>query len=286
MKPIYFTLLLGLCLPPLTAQITPVDAPGYDPATDEVYRVRPLLEGGTALLGLGLTTYQFQVINDKDPILMTNGLDRNDIPGYDRWALPDNTDDKDRALAASDAVFFPSIALPFALFTSKKIRKDWLDITVLYTQAQAANGLLYAVSPLGPNFIDRNRPVAYYPEEVGNEIVGGDQNSFFSGHVSTVSTATFFTAKVLSDYNPDWTGRQKALVYGLASLPPAYVAVERVRGLKHFPSDVAVGFGVGAAIGVLVPHVHKRWQRNHRSSLSLNGGYGAGAGVAGLQLRF
>ena len=86
----------------------------------------------------------------------------------------------------------------------------------------------------------------------------GNLNSFFSGHVSTTATGTYFFAKVLSDYNPQWTGKQRALLFGAATLPPLYVGVQRIRGLRHFPTDVAVGFGFGALIGILTPQIHKK----------------------------
>ncbi len=115
---------------------------------------------------------------------------------------------------------------------------------------------------------------------------GNNRNGFFSGHVSTTAVGTFFFTKVLSDYNPQWTGTQRALAFTLAALPPAYVGVQRVRALKHFPTDSVVGLGVGAFFGVMVPQVHKVWQRRHVSQLSIGGHYGDGAGSAGLVLTF
>jgi len=31
----------------------------------------------------------------------------------------------------------------------------------------------------------------------------------------------------------------------------------RIRSLDHFPSDIAVGFGLGALLGIVVPALHK-----------------------------
>jgi len=285
----YYLIVLqfALFLGNTNAQIQPkTDHYDYDPAVDEVYAVKPILEGGLTIAGIAATTYMFQVINDKDDFSVA-GLERSNVPGIDRWALPDNSSKSEQAKKDSDLLFYPSMALPFTLFFSQKIRKDWLDVSILYLEAQAINGLLFTTSPLGPNFTDRRRPQAYLTDLDGNTRGdGGNLNSFFSGHVSTTATGTFFFAKVLSDYNPQWTGRQRALAYGLASLPPLYVGVQRVRGLRHFPTDVAVGFGVGALVGILTPEIHKRWQRKHRSSLSMSGGYGGGSGGLGLSLVF
>ncbi|OAV43349.1 phosphatase PAP2 family protein [Lewinella sp. 4G2] len=258
----------------------------YDPAIEEVYAVKPWLETGVGVAGLGLTVLAFQKINDKDKVEL-EGLNRADIPSYDRWALPKDGSKASAAADASDYVFNSSIVLPFTLFLDKEIRKDWGKITAMYVEAQAVNGLMYAVSPIGPSFIDRTRPIAYYDDlDRTTRRDGGNQNSFFSGHVSTTAVGTFFFAKVLSDYHPEWSGKQRAMAFTAASLPPLYVAVQRVRALKHFPTDTAVGLGVGAAIGVLTPHIHKRWQRNHRSSLTIGGSFGGGAAGAGFSLVF
>ena len=279
----FITLLLLFCA--CTAALAQPDRDD-DEGREKVYRVKPLPELGAAAVGLGGTIYAFQVINDKDRFAVAD-YDRADVPGFDRWAFPENLDRVYRASGASDIGFYAGIGLPFTLFADREIRRDWLDVTTLYLQAQAVNGILYAASPMGPLVIDRARPSVYYPELFADGTAdGGDLNGFFSGHVSTTAVGTFFFAKVLSDYHPEWSGRRRALLFGLASLPPAYVSVQRVRALKHFPSDTVVGFAIGAAVGVLTPHLHKRWQEKHRSKLGLSGAYTEGGAAAGLTLTF
>lgn len=261
----------------------------YDPKTEQVYAVKPWIDGGIGVAGMLISTAGIDRLRDKDRV-MVDDLDRDDVAGIDRWAFPKSVEARERAETSSDQFFNASIVLPFTLFISKKIRKDWVDITAMYIETHALSSLTYAYSPIGPTFIDRIRPVAYYPELdqtlPGLRVQGNSRNSFFSGHVSTTAVGTFFFAKVLSDYNPQWSGTQRALIFGAAGLPPAFVAVQRVRALKHFPTDTVVGLGVGAFFGIMTPHIHKRWQRNHRSSLSIGGSFGDGAGGAGLSLRF
>jgi membrane-associated phospholipid phosphatase len=36
----------------------------------------------------------------------------------------------------------------------------------------------------------------------------------------------------------------------------------RLRALEHFPTDVLVGFGVGALCGILVPELHRLQDKN------------------------
>jgi membrane-associated phospholipid phosphatase len=79
--------------------------------------------------------------------------------------------------------------------------------------------------------------------------------SFFSGHAAAVSaigaTATYL-AFVRSPHSPrPW------ITLGAATAITAFVGYERVRAGQHFPTDIIAGSMAGAAIGVLVPHLHR-----------------------------
>lgn len=272
---------------PLPAQ--QLDERPADPKTESVYRVRTLYEGiGGLALMLG-STAGIEAVRGKDEISNAT-LDRlanQEIGRLDRWGLEQDALKRLDSETVSDRVFNASVLLPLTLFIKRKFRKDWLDIGVLYLEAHALSAATYAFSPIGARFIDRYRPVAYYDElPYADRRAGNNRNSFFSGHVSTTAVGTFFFTKVLSDYNPQWTGGHRAIAFTLASLPPAFVAVQRVRALKHFPTDTVVGLGVGAFFGVMVPHVHKVWQRNHRTQLSVGGSYTDGVGGGGFVLTF
>jgi undecaprenyl-diphosphatase len=47
------------------------------------------------------------------------------------------------------------------------------------------------------------------------------------------------------------------ITLGLATALTAFVSYERVRAGDHFPTDVIAGSMAGAAIGILVPHLHR-----------------------------
>ena len=284
---LYLVLSFSFFLPLAAQQTTAV--PEIDPKTESVYRVRTLYEG---VGGLGLmlgSTAGIESLRDKEPIsdATLRRLQATETGRLDRWGLEQDALRRRDSEEVSDLFFNAAILLPVTLFIDKKFRKDWLDIGVLYLEAHALSAATYAFSPLGPRFIDRYRPIVYYQElSFDDRRAGNNRNGFFSGHVSTTAVGTFFFTKVLSDYNPQWSGTQRALAFTLAALPPAYVGVQRVRALKHFPTDSVVGLGVGAFFGVMVPQVHKAWQRKHVSSLSIGGQYGQGAGSAGLVLTF
>jgi len=111
-------------------------------------------------------------------------------------------------------------------------------------------------------YIDRARPVVYYEDVPWEQRTGSrTMSSFYSGHTSSSAAASFFIAKVYSDYHPE-LGNKKYILYSCATIPPLLIGYFRYRGLKHFPSDVMVGLAVGAGTGILVPHFHKQKKSN------------------------
>lgn len=139
----------------------------------------------------------------------------------------------------------------------KNIRKDWLHLLFMYVEGHIVTFTFYNYSPLGPFFQNRYRPAVYYPE-LGPDAQknSNNRNSFYSGHVASCAYSTFFMVKVYCDYHPN-IGALKYLLYLAASIPPLAIGYARIRSLDHFPSDVAVGFGLGAIIGIVIPALHK-----------------------------
>jgi membrane-associated phospholipid phosphatase len=80
--------------------------------------------------------------------------------------------------------------------------------------------------------------------------------SFYSGHTSNTASISFFTAKVFSEYITDNTA--KIFIWSAAVLIPAVTGFSRINTHWHFPTDVIVGYIVGAAIGYLIPLIHTR----------------------------
>ena len=226
----------------------------------------PLTLGIFATNALGL-----YVFNDKTPLSSSQiaSLDNKDIWFFDRKAIEqtfDATYHKDTR-TTSDWLRNTSIFIPAILSLDKTIRKDIYNIIFLYLETQAIGSGLYTYA--GITFIDRIRPFVYYSEvSLDSKIEDpGAQNSFFSGHVSAAATASFFLAKVYTDYHPEIKSK-KWLLYAGAIIPPASVGYYRYKALRHFPSDVIVGIIVGAAAGIIVPELHKvKFGKNQNLSL-------------------
>lgn len=247
-----------------------VNAYGQDskPEHEKVYRLNYKFEIPVTVGIMAINYYGFSLIKQKPTLEVSqiNALDKNDVWAFDRRALEQNYSYscRQKALTISDWGMNIALSLPILLIIDKKIRKDWYDILLIYVETIAINTQLSYAVPLITN---RIRPFVYYPEiPIEEKMEWGSTTSFFSGHTSTTAAASFFIAKVISDYHPE-LGAKKWLLYAAAMIPPTFVGYHRYRGLKHFPTDIAIGTIVGAAVGILTPHFHKINKRNNNISL-------------------
>ena len=147
--------------------------------------------------------------------------------------------------------------LPFITMLDSRIRQDWFDLLLIYMQTQTITNNIYLYTPFGATFQNRLRPVVYYETvDIGTRSGNNNRNSLYSGHVAAAAEASFFTAKIFCDYHPE-LGANKYFVYGAASIPPLIMSYFRLRALAHFPTDIIVGFGIGALCGIFVPEFHR-----------------------------
>lgn len=205
-------------------------------------------------------------------------LNPNDIWKFDRVATQQDPAFVNQAHNLSDLFMNLTIAAPVFLALDKEIRRDWLDLLVIYTESHAINTSIYVISA---GLVDRYRPFMYHSETPYEDKTGtGTQVSFYSGHVSTTATASFFIAKVYSDYHPE-LGNKKLWLYAAALITPTLVGYYRVKAMKHFPTDVIVGGVVGAAAGILIPHLHKNKKKSGNFSFIPFAG-----GFSGLKIKY
>ncbi|WP_207432998.1 phosphatase PAP2 family protein [Sabulibacter ruber] len=208
----------------------------------------PITVAGMGLSGLGLYLMQ-----QKDPYTQEEALAlrKSDVNSFDRFAAGNHSES---AKKVSDVMLYSSIAAPALLLFDSKINDNTGQLLALYVETMAVTGTIFTLSSAA---FPRARPLTYSPEvEIGEKTRANSQNSFFAGHTAAVSTMAFFTAKVFHDYNPDSPARP--FVWAGAALVPAAVGYLRLEAGKHFLSDNLVGYGVGAAVGILVPQLHKK----------------------------
>lgn len=177
------------------------------------------------------------------------------INGIDRWAAGNYSES---ASKISDIPFAFSFAAPFALLFDDSIKDHTGQFLGIYLQTLATTATMYTLTA---GLVDRSRPYVYSTEASDDRRQKNNgQRSFYAGHVAASATATFFAAKIYSDFHPDAPGR--IWMWTGAAAIPAGVAYLRIEAGQHFLTDVALGYVLGAATGILVPELHKRKNDN------------------------
>lgn len=248
----------------LVAQTSTPDSVG-------LYKINRLTS--SLIVGTGFTTNALglKILDNRSEVTIEdlNSIHKNDVPKFERWVLNQNSNRFDYWHNQSDVVMKASLILPAAFLAHKTIRNQWLDYSLMYLKAQAFSANFYTLGV--PQFYRKHRPLLYYDNLPINERTGVRlSNSFYSGHVSVTATSMFFMASVYHDLYPD---RSLIIPLSIASLTTTYVAMGRVRGGKHFVTDVLAGAFIGGAIGYLTPHFHSKHRHRKDKALSLNIGY-------------
>jgi hypothetical protein len=273
----------------LNAQYSDTIPPSFGEEGYEIHRVNRWVSAPVAVIGSYVSAVRLRQLQDRPRITQAelDALNQDDVPGIDQIALRQDFSRHKAASNISDYLFGAGQLAPLVLFGWEKYRKDWIDIGLMYLEAQATQGLFYGYAPFGASNIERFRPRVYYEEaDFESRTTGHQRNSTFSGHVSTASTGFYFVAKMVDDYNPDLTGGQRVMLYSAATVPGLVTAYLRVKAVKHYPTDTAIGLGVGAISGIMVPEFHRWWAKRHRTKAMVTPLYGQGAVGAGFTLTF
>jgi hypothetical protein len=239
-------------------------------ASIDVYKTGWLDAG--VILGAGVMTYfgiDEQSRHKQLSIDEVFSLDKSDVNWFDRGAIDQDIDKISSSRRRSDAVLNASMAMVTLLALDKNVRREWADGLTLYVESIAVST---AMQSWVANKTNRIRPIAYLSAaDTGKRIDRRNKNSFYSGHTASAATSSFFAAKFYCDLHPE-LGNKKWLIYAGALIPPALVGRYRVKGGKHFYSDVIIGAAMGAASGILVPHLHKRRDKKIALFPVINGG--------------
>ena len=205
----------------------------------------------------------------KDPITEStlSLLKSSTLSGIDQGTVSQFSN---KASTQSDYLKDGIFLVPFSLLLSKQGRENANELLVMYTEVLAFNG---SATFFSKNAMGRYRPYTYNPNvPLDLKLTNTSRKSFFSGHTSHVASLSFFTAKVFNDLYPESDFRY--LVWGGAVVTPAITAYLRVKAGRHFPTDVIVGYGVGALIGYFIPHFHKVTKESNIKIIGAEGGIG------------
>ena len=223
----------------------------------DIYSLRPNLDLSLLVVGAGFNGY-FLLEEPNQPRLDTDeifSLSRNEVP---EWELEATYNWNVSAETASDYIQGLTLLAPLTLMASSKMRDEAFDIGVMAIQTMFLNQGLTGILKL---HTDRKRPFVYN-ENAPIELKYRRQvfYSFPSAHTSASAAACFFTAKVFNDYYPD--SKWKPLVWIGAATLPALTGYLRYEAGRHFISDIAAGYALGAVIGILIPELHKSNSKN------------------------
>jgi membrane-associated phospholipid phosphatase len=234
-------------------------------ADTSVYRLHPKVDIPVAAAGisLGAVAYIASQNLPERSIAEVEALGRPRLIQLDEQAISNHAGFADRA---SDWLAVGSLAMPLALLADAHMRRDAFCLAALAVETGI---ITQSVTLATKRLVLRNRPYVFNDKVPSIEKTLPDARlSFFSGHTSTTASMSFFTAKVWSDYHPD--SRWKPVVWAGAATLPALTGYLRYRAGKHYFTDVAAGYAVGALVGYFVPHFHKQKRKHGRKRLSFS----------------
>jgi membrane-associated phospholipid phosphatase len=236
-----------------------------------VYDINRWVSGGITAIGAAASLAAWNNTFHKPDIVDSEFtyIKKDNLSSFDAWAVSLAVpEDRSRWEISATALQAITALLPLGLYFDKRMQNEPLDLFLMYLETAAVTLTIYQISPLGPYFHDRYRPVVYY-DTLTKEVrhIGYNKNSFYSGHVASTAMSTFFLAKVYTDYHSELDSK-KILVYGAALIPPLLMGYIRLKELMHFPSDILVGLGVGALCGFGIPEIHRLVQKHIQSTSS------------------
>jgi membrane-associated phospholipid phosphatase len=221
----------------------------------------PFLVTAAAFAGAGII---FRYANTTQPFtaLEVEMLNRNDVNSFDRSATYNWNED---AKKASDILIFTAFVFPAVFLANHHTRSDIGSLLLMGLEVASIN---FGVTAMVKNVAIRTRPYAYNTD-LSFEKRSDFQSrlSFFSGHTSVTASFSFFFAKVMNDYHPNMKTGWKIGMWSFAALVPAATGYLRVQSGYHFKTDVITGYVVGATIGWLIPHLHKKRKANSKLSI-------------------
>ena len=185
-------------------------------------------------------------------------LDPGNMNALDQTAL-DNYSTADNVL--SDILVTAASVAPFATLLDQNVRDDFLTVLLMGTEVALINNGLNTISKA---LVKRPRPYVY------NENVASDlkldpyaRYSFYSAHTSNAASLSFFTASIISSYSNNST--VKTIVWSSAIVLPLATGYMRYSAGKHYPTDIIVGYLMGASVGYLVPLLHRKREDDFQS---------------------
>ena len=231
-------------------------------SSDEPFNVDTDKEVIISATGAAIGVSAIIVMMNNDPLTLNeiSLLNPQDVNALDRIAIGPYQSD-----VLGDVLLYSSFIFPLTFLTYDNTKEDFGTVALMYGEAVLLNT---SINALVKALTLRSRPYVYDKNSLLEPKLDVEARySFYSGHTSMTAVNTFYTAKVYSAYISNET--TKTLMWSAAALIPAITGFSRVNTHNHFPTDVIVGYIVGAAIGYLIPEIHKSENSNESSSSSV-----------------
>ncbi len=229
------------------------------------FTLDPVADGAITLTGFGFAGLLSLVLGTGEIRASEPSIPTSSLLSFDQTAVTQTIDPN--AGTYSDIVLYGSVGFAVLDPVLSGLRDGWDAALVDGFMYAESGALAVTLTDITKIAVRRPRPIDYQEcplqngqpnNNPGCSTSTGLALSFFSGHAATVAalgaTATYI-AFVRAPHSPrPW------ITLGVATGLTAFVSYERVRAGQHFPTDVIAGSLAGAAVGVLVPHLHRHQQ--------------------------
>jgi membrane-associated phospholipid phosphatase len=230
--------------------------------SQNVYKLNKKTESIHIATGLVLNGVGLALLYDTPDLTsqVQLGLDRQKVSPFDRYAFDKRSNGADRL---SDFLAYGSAVLPVITYGIKHRDAHWRNASVMYFETAVYN---LALTNIIKYSVRRKRPYVYSEILSQGEVYDHRGSaSFYSGHTSFASSNAWFAALIFHDAFPD--SQWVPVMYGAAIVVPVSTGIARVYAGEHFPTDVLVGYIMGAATAVAVVCSH----RDERLKIDTNG---------------
>jgi membrane-associated phospholipid phosphatase len=232
---------LGVLLPAVRAAAADAEAPSG------AYRLSFELDVPLLLIS-GAVASSYLFIDETPPPTCAPLCNKNDVNAFDRPFA--GVYSKTWSTVGNAATLVGVVAVPAAVLIGEPSRGGLADLLVVGEALLVTSAIQVPISYA----VSRPRPRVYGEEAPLDTREEADAaRSFFSGHVANCLAGTLVASTALRR-----TGHRSlalgVLIAGLAG--SALVGVARVASGAHFPSDVLVGYAVGAGVGIAIPALH------------------------------
>jgi membrane-associated phospholipid phosphatase len=227
------------------------------------FRVDPIADTGiiSVSLGFGVVLEMLSGTGEIRPQQIAKPFRREQLLAIDRGVLSAERDENAGPrsnIGLGAAVAFAFVDPVLSGFRERSFRTGVVD-GVLYAESLS---LTLAFTDLVKLAVRRPRPRAYREAELHEGEVDYSNPStdsalsFFSGH-SSMTAAVSATATYLAFVRAPAGSARPWITLGAGTALTTFVSIERVRGAKHFPTDVLAGALAGAGVGIVVPQLHR-----------------------------